>query len=453
MKISSSSWKSYVDRLSKIDQIAAGKVSEWYRNHPDADIEELINVTYYYCDHYGDAAGALACEMYDEIAMASGKTIPPAEPAKTAAYGEIASALQGALLRTQDPDAIGSIAGRKVKTVGLDTLLNNSLRDGAEFAWIPSGDTCAFCIMLASNGWQKASKRALKNGHAEHVHSNCDCTYAIRFDENTEVEGYDPDYYKKIYGNAEGDNWKGKVNSIRRAHYAANKDIINYQKRVNYANRMRSEGHIVWPKNGKKVSRIEFKEIREYAKSKGIAINGIKDSMIDKTLAFDIIDKTAEMIERYDLANKFRFPFTVDFSHSLRSIDFAESYPDTYHIIYFNKDAYRSLTALEREYSIIEKRRFFVKGTTYRSIPYHEMGHIVEDVYGIDSMEIAKRILNVRQDSEVLELLSEILSEYSSAANGGEIISECFSAYYSGVANDFVLKFMEECDKIIAMRR
>ncbi|MBR6473064.1 MAG: hypothetical protein IKS99_04975, partial [Firmicutes bacterium] len=237
MKISSKSWKSYVDRLSKIDQIAAGKVSEWYRNHPDADIEELINVTYYYCDHYGDAAGALACEMYDEMAMASGKTIPPAEPAKTATYGEVASAVKGTLLNSRDPNTIGAVAGRKVKTVGLDTLLNNSLRDGAQFAWIPSGDTCAFCIMLASNGWQKASKRAMRNGHAEHVHSNCDCTYAIRFDENTEVEGYDPDYYKSIYDNAEGDNWRDKTNYIRRKQredpYIREK--INAQKRAAYA--------------------------------------------------------------------------------------------------------------------------------------------------------------------------------------------------------------------------
>ena len=242
MKISSKSWKSYVDRLSKIDQIAAGKVSEWYRNHPDADIEELINITYYYCDHYGDAAGALACEMYDEMAMASGKTLPPAEPAKSATYGEIASALQGALLRTKDPDAIGSIAGRKVKTVGLDTLLKNSLRDGAEFAWIPSGDTCAFCIMLASNGWQRASKRALKHGHASHVHNNCNCTYAIRFDKNTEVEGYDPEYYKDLYDNAEGDKWQDKVNSMRRDYYAANQPMIRAQQNAAYGRRVENEG-------------------------------------------------------------------------------------------------------------------------------------------------------------------------------------------------------------------
>ena len=46
-------------------------------------------------------------------------------------------------------------------------MLKNALRDGAEFAWVPNGDTCAFCMTLASRGWQRASKRAIKNGHAE----------------------------------------------------------------------------------------------------------------------------------------------------------------------------------------------------------------------------------------------------------------------------------------------
>lgn len=237
MKISSKSWKSYIDRLSKIDKKAAAAFADWLREHPDAETEDLLNYAYYTSDYYGNAASELACEMYDEVAVASGKIIPPAEPARTATYGEVAKAVMGKLLTTQDPDAVGSVVGTKVKTVGLDTLLNNSLRDGAEFAWVPSGDTCAFCIMLASNGWQRASKKALKNGHAEHVHNNCDCTYAIRFDKDTEVEGYDPEYYRELYDNADGKRWKDKVNSMRRDHYAANKEKIRFQQNAAYEKR------------------------------------------------------------------------------------------------------------------------------------------------------------------------------------------------------------------------
>ena len=108
---------------------------------------------------------------------------------------------------------------RLVKRAGADTTLKNAVRDGAEWAWVPHGDTCPFCITLASNGWQKASSKVLKGGHADHIHANCDCEFAIRFDHNTTVAGYDPDKYLKQYRDAGGD-----INKMRRVNYAANID-------------------------------------------------------------------------------------------------------------------------------------------------------------------------------------------------------------------------------------
>ena len=453
MKISSNSWKSYIKNLSKIDKKAAETVSNYYREHPDLSVEQLISYCLAVSDYYGSAAGELACEMYEEVAAASGRLVPTPEPAPTATYGEMAKTVQGVLAQSQNPDAVGAAVGRKVKTVGLDTILKNSLRDGAQFAWIPSGDTCAFCMMLASNGWQRASKKALKNGHASHVHNNCDCSYVVRFDDNTEVEGYDPDYYKDIYDNAEGDTWEQKTNYLRRKNYAANKDRINTQKRLNYANKMRSENRIVWPKSGEKLSVQSFKELREYAESKGVEIRGLKDSTIDRDLAKDVIDRTSDLLNKYNLADKLDYPFTVDFSHALRSVDFAENYKNTHHVIYFNKDAYKSAAALEREYNILVEDGFFVKGTTYSAVAYHEMGHIVGDVYNIDSLQISKKILKEHSNAEALEKIKQRLSRYGGSANGDEIIAECFAAFYSGTNNEFALKFMEECDKIIKQRR
>ncbi|MCD8354908.1 MAG: polymorphic toxin type 50 domain-containing protein [Clostridiales bacterium] len=60
------------------------------------------------------------------------------------------------------------------------------------------------------------SKKALKNGHAEHIHANCDCQYAVRFDGKSTVEGYDPDEYLEMYENAEGSTTQEKLNSMRR---------------------------------------------------------------------------------------------------------------------------------------------------------------------------------------------------------------------------------------------
>ena len=94
---------------------------------------------------------------------------------------------------------------------------------------MPQGDTCAFCITLASRGWQRASKKAIRKGHAEHIHAHCDCTYAVRHDSRTNVAGYDPEKYLKMYNDADGD-----INAMRRAQYQENKDEINAQKRKAY---------------------------------------------------------------------------------------------------------------------------------------------------------------------------------------------------------------------------
>lgn len=95
--------------------------------------------------------------------------------------------------------------------------------------------------MLASNGWQRASKKALKGDHAQHIHAHCDCEYVIRFDSSTTVAGYDPDKYLEQYYAYGGD-----INAMRRAQYAKNKDFINAQKRAAYALRQKNRGKKVY---------------------------------------------------------------------------------------------------------------------------------------------------------------------------------------------------------------
>ena len=75
-------------------------------------------------------------------------------------------------------------------------------------------DTCAFCITLVCRGWQHASEATLKGGHAEHIHANCDCEYAIRFGGYSTVAGYDPEKYLQQYRAAGSD-----VKAMRRMDY------------------------------------------------------------------------------------------------------------------------------------------------------------------------------------------------------------------------------------------
>lgn len=228
-QITQSEWNNYVALLRQLNEKAAMDIVTFMRNRilhnaPDSAIEnitseqrkELLDYAYAIVQQYGEGAAALSAEMYDTVAILEGRFIAPAEMAELAKYGDVAKAINGTLKVSENPDEIASAATRWVKMASADTMLNNALRDGAEFAWVPHGDTCPFCIMLASRGWQHASRKAIKGGHAEHIHSNCDCQYMIRFDEHTNVEGYDPDRYLSMYRNAEGRTPQERINSMRR---------------------------------------------------------------------------------------------------------------------------------------------------------------------------------------------------------------------------------------------
>ena len=237
MTISAKDWENYIRKLSALDKKAGDMMLEYVRKHGFSDVDALIDYAYAVATKYGEGSAALAAAMYDAIAEIQGYLGAPAEVAPTPEYGEVAKTVSGILKKSQNADMLSNAVGRLVKRTGADTMLKNAERDGAQFAWVPNGDTCAFCITLASRGWQYMSTKALKNGHAEHIHSNCDCTYAVRFDKKSGVAGYDPKVYQDMYYGAEGNTPKEKINAIRRMKYQENKEKINAQKREAYAER------------------------------------------------------------------------------------------------------------------------------------------------------------------------------------------------------------------------
>lgn len=228
MQITAKTWNEYITRLSRLNQKAGQLMRQYIDTHGTGDADALITYAAALVTKYGEGSAELACQMYDALAEAANAGVPAAEPAEPADYGEVARMVNAT--KNQNPANLPNGVSRLVKRTGADTTLKNAVRDGAEWAWVPHGDTCPFCITLASNGWQKASSKVLKGGHAEHIHANCDCEFAIRFDHKTTVAGYDPEKYLKQYRDAGGD-----INKMRRVNYAANKERISAQKRAAYA--------------------------------------------------------------------------------------------------------------------------------------------------------------------------------------------------------------------------
>lgn len=262
MRITTQAWETYIRRLAKLNEKAAQLMAEYLAAHGTADTEALTDYAAALVQKYGEGSAELACQMYDAMAALQNAMVSPAEPAAPASRREVARMV---LATRESPPQMQRGVSRLVKRAGADTTLKNAQRDGAEFAWVPRGDSCAFCLTLASRGWQRASQAAIKGGHAEHIHANCDCEYAIRFDSRTSVAGYDPDAYLAQYNAAGGD-----INRMRRVNYAANKERINAQKRAAYAARVETQkkdaiikadevisGHAPTPKGAKPNSIID----------------------------------------------------------------------------------------------------------------------------------------------------------------------------------------------------
>jgi len=237
MNLSSKNYKKFTKALKKINDSAGNAMEQYIDKNGINDVDSLVRYGYGVSSLYGNASASLSAAMYDEIVEMENKILPAAELANNPEYGEVAQAIRGTLKQSTNTKAVAGAVSRLVKRTGQDTLIKNGIRDKAEFAWVPIGDTCPLCKTIASRGWQYINEKALKNGHAEHIHSNCDCSYMVRHDSSFNVAGYKPEKYLEEYENAEGRTSKEKINSMRRMQYAERKDVINAQKRAAYAAR------------------------------------------------------------------------------------------------------------------------------------------------------------------------------------------------------------------------
>ena len=239
----------------------------------------------------------------------------------------------------------------------------------------------------------------------------------------------------------------------------SSKEIMGIYRRAQMAQQMSAYSemgaqHIQWPEKGNPITSGEYNALRQYASDNHIRLQGFKRSDVDIHMAKNAIDALVRVAEEFPaIYGDQKHHLTLSLSEFYDSNDFAEVSPSAPHILSINQDAYRSAEALATEYGKLADNRFFVPGTGVDSIIYHEAGHIVSDVYGIDGMNIMKEVLNLDLEKDVLDYCEEYLSQYSSK-NADEIISECFSAFY-GLASppQFVIDFMRKVRYNINKRR
>ena len=159
---------------------------------------------------FGDRAATIACSAYDVTMEELGISVQP-----SAVYNPVSVNSTGRqvdyLMRQLTPDTFDSfaqkLAERAYENVGRaanKTTIRNAERDyskGVRYARVPTGkETCGFCLMLASRGFDYTSRKAACDmGFAfNRFHDRCDCR-VVAGDELTTVEGYDPDWLYDVY--------------------------------------------------------------------------------------------------------------------------------------------------------------------------------------------------------------------------------------------------------------
>lgn len=103
---------------------------------------------------------------------------------------------------------VGAMARSQTRRMANQAMIANAGRDHVRFARVPSGGrTCAFCAMLASRGF--VYHTAETAGSMNRYHNDCRCEIVPGFDDDTSIDGYDPDALYEDYARARdeaGDN-------------------------------------------------------------------------------------------------------------------------------------------------------------------------------------------------------------------------------------------------------
>lgn len=191
------------------------------------------------------------------------------------------------------------------------------------------------------------------------------------------------------------------------------------------------------------ITKDEYKELMDYARNRKVKLEGFRKFSGNIDLIKEAVDDIAEIAQDFPRIISERKSIVLRFDEHISERDFATT---NRHLISINGNIFNNKEYLEREYQMMADMGTFVTDTSYRSVIRHEVGHVVANIYGLNPMYIAKEVLQMNTENEILGYVMNNLSLYAAEyEDGREFISECFSAYYSGVDNLFAKEYVNKC--------
>lgn len=171
--------------------------------------EELFSIATQLGEKYGLLASELGAQWYDLCTQLAEIEAEPAElsPVSTEDINARVTAAMNAepgLIDSVFNSYLQNVINDSIRKTGSDNLWRDYERGlaGGKWARVPVGETCAWCLMLASNGaWYLSEETALGTS-ADHYHNKCNCIAVYHADAES-IKGYkELEKYKQMYYSA-----------------------------------------------------------------------------------------------------------------------------------------------------------------------------------------------------------------------------------------------------------
>ena len=200
--------------------------------------EQVIEVAARIASKFSMYGAELGAQWYDLCSELAGFDVEPAYTEQIDA-DRIAARAEGAARNAQTPAEaqavlntfLQDLVNESIRTTGSANMWRDYERGLTPGKWsrVPVGPTCAWCIMLASQGAWYLSKETALGDEPDHYHSGCNCVAVYHADAES-IENYNRfNEYKTMYYDAENARMAGdyseelqqRIDNARAAHKAA----------------------------------------------------------------------------------------------------------------------------------------------------------------------------------------------------------------------------------------
>ncbi len=167
---------------------------------------------------YGETAAAAAVDYYNELrATYDLDSDYTAEIPEINKYyqlgGDVNRTLEQASNLAEVQEQLSALAGRRTMEYADETFTDNALRDPAHPRWalVPHAGACAWCLLIASNGFVYSEDGVLASRH-----THCKCTPTVDFGNSPGVQGFNQKKLQRYYSTA-----RASVEDEARTQWAA----------------------------------------------------------------------------------------------------------------------------------------------------------------------------------------------------------------------------------------